>query len=164
MTSTPNEDLTGNSGFAEAYSLSTGRRQTIPRHWIGDPVLGLDFALTPGQRELDGDLGPRPRQDSTIKEIEAYADAAGVDLAGASGKDEKLAAVEAVFGPGEVQEGLLEVEPAVEALDPDADPVVAPSDVDTAPGTSPNDGDQPPAESDSAEPDTTETPGDGDKE
>lgn len=37
-------------GFVSAYSKSTGQKQRIPRHWIGHPVLGLDFELTPSSK------------------------------------------------------------------------------------------------------------------
>lgn len=157
MTSIP-EDVTGNGGFAEAYSLSTGRRQQVPRHWIGDPVLGLDFALTPAQRELDGDLGVRPAQDWTVKEIDDYAERVGVDVSKAKTKDKKLAAIEVVFARGDVQTGLVAPDPVEPAAEEDQ-PVAPAGQVDTAPGTSPADGDPGPGVDD-----TTETPGDGDKE
>jgi hypothetical protein len=46
--------------FVDAYSVTTGVKQRIPRHWLDDPVLGRDFRKTPSQRELDGELPPRP--------------------------------------------------------------------------------------------------------
>lgn len=104
--------------FVDAYSVITGIKQRVPRHWITDPVLGRDLRLTPSQRELDGDLGPRPREDDTVKDIDKYADKAGIDLSGTSTKSEKVAAVEAAFGPGDTVTGLVEVEPEPPAPDP----------------------------------------------
>ena len=39
--------------FVSAYSRATGRKQSVPRHWIGHPVLGANWALTPSQRARD---------------------------------------------------------------------------------------------------------------
>jgi hypothetical protein len=33
--------------FVLVYSKTTGRKQTVPEHWLGHPVLGQDFRKTP---------------------------------------------------------------------------------------------------------------------
>lgn len=113
------------SDFVDAYSITTGAKQRIPRHWIGDPVLGRDFRKTPSQRELDGELGPRPLGDASGKDIAAFAAAADVDLSGAKTNADKLVAIEAAFGAGEVQGGMVPVEAEPMAADPLAPEVAA---------------------------------------
>lgn len=34
-------------GFVSAYSKTTGRKQRIPAHWVGHPVLGRNFEVAP---------------------------------------------------------------------------------------------------------------------
>jgi hypothetical protein len=104
--------------FADVYSLTTGRKQRVPRAWLDDPVLGRDFRKTPSQREFDGELPPRPAADATAKEIDAFAAAAEIDLSGIRKNDDKLVVIEEVFGPAPVQSGLVEIEPAPPIADP----------------------------------------------
>lgn len=117
--------MTDLSEFVDAYAISTGRKQRIPRHWLDDPVLGRDFRKTPSQRELDGDLPPRPPGDAGSKEIAAFADAAGLDLSGAKTNADKLVAIETAFGPGDEQRGMAAVDPDPVAADPLAPAVAA---------------------------------------
>lgn len=131
--------------FVEVYAIATGRKQRVPRHFVDDPVLGVGIRRTPSQRELDGDLGARPTADFTVKEIDKWAEAAGVDLASDANKDEKLVAVEAVFEHADVQGGLVEVEPGVRPADPLA-PASAAQVLEPGQGSDPatdSDGDQP---------------------
>lgn len=123
--------------FVDAYAISTGRIQRIPRHWLDDPVLGRDFAKTPSQRELDGDLPPRPPGDATAKEIEAFAEAAGLDLSGVKKNADKLVAIEAAFGPGEEQAGMAAVDVEPVAADPLAPELVAHLDQPVEPTAEP---------------------------
>lgn len=118
--------------FVDAYSVVNGIKQRVPRHFNDDPVLGRDLRLTPSQRERDGDLGDRPNADSTVKEIDAWAESAEVDLGGAKSKDDKLVAIEGVFGPAPLQVGVLEVEPDPPAADPLDPDLVAAVDRDPA--------------------------------
>lgn len=120
--------------FVDVYAVATGRKQRVPRHFVDDPVLGRGIRLTPSQRELDGDLGPRPTQDSTVPEIEKYAKKAGIDLSGASDKTGKLTAIEAVFAHSGEQAGLVEVEVAPPVPDPLAPSLVAQGDPADMPG------------------------------
>lgn len=128
--------------LVEAYSLTSGRKATIPAAWIGDPVLGRDWAKTPAQAEYDGDLPPRPTNDSTVPEIDDYADAAGIELHSSDLKDEKLAAIDAVFashGDAQtVQVGMVPVDvpeppPGAPLGDPQPPPDPA-ADPNAAPG------------------------------
>lgn len=49
--------------FVSAYAKSTGLKQRIPRHWLGHPVLGRDFELTPSAKAASaGDHSPPERQ------------------------------------------------------------------------------------------------------
>lgn len=134
--------------LVEAYNLNTGAVAQIPAAWIGDPVLGREWAKTPAQAAYDGDLPERPTNESTVKEIDKYADVAGIDLTGASTKDEKLVAIDGVFarhGAAQTaQAGMTPVElppipegaplgvtqPAPDVPDPAADvePVTEPTD------------------------------------
>lgn len=47
---------------------------------------------------LKADRGSAPTMSNTVAEIEAYADAAGIDLSGASNKAQRIAAIEAALG------------------------------------------------------------------
>lgn len=120
--------------FVDVYAVATGRKQRVPRHFVDDPVLGRGIRLTPSQRELDGDLGPRPTQESTVPEIEKYAKKAGIDLSGASDKTAKLTAIEAVFAHADDQPGMVEVEVAPPVADPLAPSLVAQGDPSDLPG------------------------------
>lgn len=150
--------MTELSEFADAYAISTGRKQRIPRHWLDDPVLGRDFRKTPSQRELDGDLPQRPPGDASTKEIEAFAEAAGLDLSGAKKNADKLVAIEAAFGPGEEQTGMAVVDTEPVAADPLAPQFVA--HVDEPASTQPESTTSTPDnEGDTASPDDTPAAG-----
>lgn len=150
--------MTELSDFVEAYAISTGRKQRIPRHWLDDPVLGRDFAKTPSQRELDGDLPPRPPGDASTKEIEAFAEAADIDVTGVKKNADKLVAIEAAFGPGEKQTGMVAVDVEPVAADPLAPELVA--HVDQPAGIPPDSTTSTPDnEGDTASPDDTPAAG-----
>lgn len=108
--------------FVEAYDTRTGKKQRVPRDWVGEPNVGRFLKLTPSQRELDGaaaaalveaeeaaadqvedpaneavdevvpDQPVRPTEDDTAKAIEAYADAADIDLTGHKGSKAAMVA------------------------------------------------------------------------
>jgi hypothetical protein len=126
--------------FVDAYSIVTGQKQRVPRIWLDDPdahaTVGHAFRKTPSQRELDGELGPRPNADNTVKEIDAWAEVAEVDLAGVKGKDEKLVAIEDALGPAPVQTGVVEAEVVDPPADPLAPELVAHVDAPVSPTTS----------------------------
>ncbi len=133
--------------FVDAYNPATGIKQSVPEHFLDDPVLGRTLRKTPSQRALDGELGPAPTVDSTVPEIRAFAQAADVDVTGLSRKDELLAAVLAVVGT----EPLPEPTPTGVVVD-----VMPEGDVETPAGVDPTstDGTLP----------ADETPAAGDKE
>jgi hypothetical protein len=150
--------MTDESLFVDAYSLTTRQKQRIPRAWLDDPILGRDFAKTPAQRELDGELPPRPPGDAKAKEIDAFADAAGVDLTGIKANADKLVAIEQALGTGgDVQDGVVAAEPEPLAADPLAPELVANVELGAVKTSS-----------DTTSPDDTEssdeTPAAGDKE
>lgn len=124
------------SEFVDVYSTVNGQKQRVPRIWLDDPVLGRDIRRTPSQRELDGDLPPRPAGDAKAKEIAEYAEAVGLDLSGIKTNADKLVAIEKAFGPAPVQEGVVEVETDPVAADPLAPELVA--QVDQPPATEPS--------------------------
>jgi hypothetical protein len=131
--------------FIEVYAVATGRKQRVPRHFLDDPMLGAGIRKTPSQRELDGELGPRPTEETLVKDIDAWAEDADVDLSGLSTKTEKLTAVEAVFEHADVQGGLVPAEPDPLPADPLA-PAVAAQNLEPGvptPVPSDSDGDQP---------------------
>lgn len=155
MTTNTPEPVTGNEAFAEVYSTITGRKQSVPRAWLDDPMLGRNLRKTPSQRELDGELPARPTQASKVPEIEKFADAAGIDLPSGADKDTKLAQVEQAFKHADVQAGMAEVDPDPLVADPLAPELVAQSDPTDVPGaavTSTGDG----AGNDTPDPDGTE--------
>lgn len=39
--------------FVEVYSKTTKQKQTVPAHWLEDPVLGEDFQKTPVTKAAD---------------------------------------------------------------------------------------------------------------
>lgn len=120
--------MTDQTQFVDVYSTVNGTKQRVPRIWLDDPILGRDIRRTPSQRELDGDLPPRPAGDAKAKEIDAFAEAADLDLSGIKSNADKLVAIENAFGPAPVQEGVVDVEPAPVAADPLAPEVVARTD------------------------------------
>jgi hypothetical protein len=104
------------SRFVDVFNPETGIKQSVPEHFLDDPILGRSLRKTPSQRALDGELGQAPTADSTIAEIKAFADEAEIDVAGLRKHDELLSAVQAVVG-----------------TDPLPEPVPA-GDVDVLPG------------------------------
>lgn len=114
----------GIDGLVEVFSSSSGRRQRVPAHWVGDPVLGKDFVPTPAQRQLDGDLGPIPTDADKADDIRAYAEQAGIDTGSARSKVELVAAIEAAFAPGAYQVGVQLVPLTDPDVDEPAEPVV----------------------------------------
>lgn len=59
------------SEFVDVYSTTTGARIRVPRHWVGDPVLGRSLALTSEQRELDGALAAAEVADAEAAALAA---------------------------------------------------------------------------------------------
>lgn len=127
--------------FVDAYNPETGIKQSVPEHFLDDPILGRNLRKTPSQLALDGELGQAPTEDSTIEEIREFADSADIDLTGLTRKAELLGAVQAVVGtdplPEPVPAGDVDVMPDgdIEAA-AGAVPVVAPTSTD---GTEPSD-------------------------
>lgn len=78
--------------FVEAFSKTTGQPQTIPASWIGDPVLGADFELTPAQ-EQQNLLDDQPDEKWTIAQLQAYAEGNHIDLGDAKKHGEIFAAI-----------------------------------------------------------------------
>lgn len=139
------------SRFVDVYNPETGIKQSVPEHFLDDPILGRNLRKTPAQRALDGELGQAPTADSTVADIRAFADEAEIDITGLTRKDDLLGAVRAVVG-----------------TDPLPEPVPA-GDVDVETGTSPElpVGEQPVGEtptSTDGTPLSDETPATGDEE
>lgn len=106
-------------GMTEVYDTRTGVPHRVPPHFLDDPILGRFLAKTPAQRLLDGDLGDRPTIASSVAEIRAFAETAGIDVTGLKSKDDLLEAVTVALGG----EGL-PTEPDPNApTSPDATPV-----------------------------------------
>lgn len=147
--------------FTEVYDTRTGLKQRVPAAWLGDPVLGRFIVKTPSQRALDGELGQAPTDESTVKDIRAFAAEADIDVTGLTKKDDLLAAVRAVVGTDPLPEPAADQGVAVEAA-------VVGGDVETPAGETPA-GDAPPATSttpaaapaDGNSPTPTETPAAG---
>jgi hypothetical protein len=79
--------------FVEVIAKATGRRESVPADWLDSPVLAAQFELAPSP----GEASDAPTEKNTVAEIEAYAGEHGIDLAGASTKAEKVAAIQAAL-------------------------------------------------------------------
>ncbi|HEY0889372.1 MAG TPA: hypothetical protein VGE38_07165 [Nocardioides sp.] len=66
------------SEFVDVYDTTSGRPNRVPRHWIGDPVLGRNIVLTAEQRELDG---ARAAAEQLAADEAAEAAAAAAEMA-----------------------------------------------------------------------------------
>lgn len=118
--------MTDQTLFVDVYVAATGAKQRVPREWLDDPKLGPPFRKTPSQRELDGELPARPAGDASSKEIEAFAEAAEIDLTGVKKNADRLVAIEeALGGPAPVQAGVIEAEAPEPVPDPLAPELVA---------------------------------------
>jgi hypothetical protein len=73
--------------FTEVYDTRTGATTRVPRHWVGDPVLGRHIAVTADQRALDG---ARAAQEQADADAAAEASAAA-DMAETTVPDESVA-------------------------------------------------------------------------
>lgn len=128
------------SRFVDVYNPETGIKQSVPEHFLDDPILGRNLRKTPSQRALDGELGQAPTADSTIADIRVFADEAEIDVTGLSLKAELLERVQTVVGTDPLPE-------PVPAGDVD---VEADSDIDSPagePDPTSTDGNQPDANS-----------------
>ena len=89
------EPLIGmNNGQVEAFAVTTGRRQSIPKHWLDHPVLGKQFTLT-DPAEKPSDPTEKPSTSWNNDRITDYAAAHDIDLGDATTKAEMLAAIDA---------------------------------------------------------------------
>lgn len=80
--------------FVTGYSTATGRKQRVPRHWIGHPVLGRGLRLAPSEEQPEPDMtGTEPTEKWSFDQLRAYATDRGVDLAGARSKAAVLDAI-----------------------------------------------------------------------
>lgn len=149
-------------GFVEVLVEATGRTELVPADWVGDPILGRGIEKTTRQRVLDGelevaDVDDVPTEKATVKQIEAYAELAGISLGGANTKAEMVAVITAALAaaplPPEAAVGVpnddVQTVPDVPVpLDPDA------VQVEGSPTTQSTDGTE----------SSDETPAAGDKE
>lgn len=92
-------------GKISAYSKSTGEKQLIPKHWIGHPVLGRDFELTPSavaaaQQAVVQEVG-EPSESWKREDLDKHAHTLGLDTTGLPNKGEVLAAIQAAVAEAE---------------------------------------------------------------
>lgn len=80
--------------FIEVASVTTGKKQRIPEHWLEHPTFGPKFRMLPSQKQ-EAERTPEPSENWTVKQLRDHAEVAGIDLAGASTKDDILAALSA---------------------------------------------------------------------
>jgi hypothetical protein len=82
--------------FVDAYSKTTGRKQSIPAHWFDHPVLGAGFARTPTAkaRELAAS-STEPSLEWGLKRLKQHARDNDVDITGLRSKPDILAAIAA---------------------------------------------------------------------
>lgn len=67
--------MTGDE-FTEVYDTRTGFTSRVPKHWVGDPVLGRFIQVTAEQRELDGARAAQEQADAEEAEAAAAAEMA----------------------------------------------------------------------------------------
>ena len=105
--------------FVSAYAKSTGVKQRIPRHWIGHPVLGRDFELTPSAKAaVVEEIAEQPSESWKRDRLDEYAADLGLDTTALANKGEVLAAIDEALAD-------------VDTTDPDGTP---PSDETPATG------------------------------
>lgn len=85
-------------GFVSAYSTITGKKQRVPAHFIGHPVLGRNLELAPAavaaaQNAVVEEVGP-PSESWKREELDAHALTLGLDTSDLPNKGEVLAAIE----------------------------------------------------------------------
>lgn len=80
-------------GFVTAYSKTTGTPHRIPADWLDHPVLGAGFRKTPRQPEGQPYPDGPPNTNWKGAQLQAYADAHDIDLAGATVKADMVAAI-----------------------------------------------------------------------
>lgn len=51
--------------FEFAVSKKTGKKRTIPAHWLDHPVLGKGWKLAPSAKPRRDDATPTPENDAT---------------------------------------------------------------------------------------------------
>ena len=81
------------SNFIEVYSKTTGRKQWVPEHYIGNPVLGADFEIVPSKRATQPTASAIPDETWKRAQLDEYATALGLDTAGLPNKAAVLAAI-----------------------------------------------------------------------
>lgn len=130
------------SRFVDVYNPDTGIKQSVPEHFLDDPILGRNLRKTPQQRALDGELGPAPTADSTVAEIRDFAGEAEIDVKGLTKKDELLERVQGVVGtdplPEPVPAGDVAVQPDGDVDTPVGEPDPVDEDVDDPTSTDDN--------------------------
>ncbi len=91
--------------FVDAIVKATGKRQSIPAHWLKHPVLGVPFAGLEPTTVPDDIVVPVDALADDIADLEArsvpalvdYAAEFGVDLGGATKKPQIVKAIVAHF-------------------------------------------------------------------
>lgn len=101
-------------GLVSAYSKATGKKQRIPAHWIGHPVFGRKFELTPSAKaaiaaEAEVEAGGAPSESWKRKELDDHAAALGLDTTAMANKAEVVAAIEG-FVPEPTDSDVVEVD------------------------------------------------------
>lgn len=84
--------------FVSAYSKSTGKKQRVPRHFIGHPVLGNNLELAPSARvaeaaALEAERG-EPSESWLRGDLDKFAEDLGLDTTKLPNKGEVVAAIE----------------------------------------------------------------------
>lgn len=110
--------------FIEVYATATGRKQLVPEHYIGHPVLGAGISLLPSQRDQAQPEG-EPDMSWNRKQLDAYAVTLGLGTTDLATKADVLTAI-AAHEP-EVTDVVVDESPDVVAGDgvdgtDDADP------------------------------------------
>jgi hypothetical protein len=81
------QHVLGVDGKVEAFDTRTGKKDRVPPHFIGDPIVGRYLQVTPQQEALDaGQVPPAagPTAAASVEQLRAYAEHVGIDVGDAS--------------------------------------------------------------------------------
>lgn len=77
------------TAFVDVIVEATGRVESVPADWVGDPVLGRGISLVP----VPADPATAPTESDTVATIDAFARDHRIELGDAGTKAEKVAVI-----------------------------------------------------------------------
>lgn len=113
--------------FVIAYNTRTGQKQSIPAHWLDNPILGRDWSVAPSARaaaaeEIAPVVEVAPELDDLkLDDLKAYAEEHDISLEGVDKRQTEtvLAAIkEALASNPNPPEPDVDVEPSTDPGEP----------------------------------------------